>query len=179
MPTERSDWHSYGPGLSRGLGLEALLAGLGLGLENPKPRPAQAGPKPGPPGQAGPWDSLDRASGTKKCDEHVRGGLRRARALVLLLRYSKPSVARADFRAFAPRQRWWNRKRLATGYGPPTSCWHFVRTAPLLRRLRIPSCPSSPPRSLGRRAFPSPSTGFTLLDRIVTRGAFGSLKPKY
>ncbi|KAF8186186.1 hypothetical protein K438DRAFT_1936861 [Mycena galopus ATCC 62051] len=43
-----------GPGLSRGLGLEALLAGLGLGLENLKPRPAQAGPKPGPPGQAGP-----------------------------------------------------------------------------------------------------------------------------
>ncbi|KAF8160113.1 hypothetical protein K438DRAFT_1776654 [Mycena galopus ATCC 62051] len=43
-----------GPGLGRGLGLEALLAGLGLGLKNLKPRPAQARPRPGPPGQAGP-----------------------------------------------------------------------------------------------------------------------------
>ncbi|KAJ7876457.1 hypothetical protein B0H14DRAFT_3436545 [Mycena olivaceomarginata] len=37
---------------------EALLKGLGLGLRNLKPEPAQAGPKPGAPGQAGPATSL-------------------------------------------------------------------------------------------------------------------------
>ncbi|KAJ6458812.1 hypothetical protein C8R45DRAFT_942655 [Mycena sanguinolenta] len=43
---------------SPGLGLEALFAGLGLGLVNLKSRPPQAGPKPGLPGQAGPYDSV-------------------------------------------------------------------------------------------------------------------------
>ncbi|KAJ6496337.1 hypothetical protein C8R45DRAFT_1132464 [Mycena sanguinolenta] len=46
------------PGLSLSLGLEALSEGLGLGLRFLKPKPAQAGPKPGLPGQAGPLDSL-------------------------------------------------------------------------------------------------------------------------
>ena len=47
-----------GPGLSLSLGLEALSESLGLGLRFLKPKPAQAGPKPGLPGQAGPLDSL-------------------------------------------------------------------------------------------------------------------------
>ncbi|KAJ7247458.1 hypothetical protein C8J57DRAFT_1240786 [Mycena rebaudengoi] len=43
-----------------GPGLEALSegSGSGLGLQNPEPKPAQAGPRPGLLGRAGPWASL-------------------------------------------------------------------------------------------------------------------------
>ncbi|KAJ6475380.1 hypothetical protein C8R45DRAFT_935008 [Mycena sanguinolenta] len=55
------------PGLSLSLGLEALSEGLGLGFRFLKPKPAQAGPKPGLPGQAGPLDSLlGRRRSTRK-----------------------------------------------------------------------------------------------------------------
>ncbi|KAJ7927857.1 hypothetical protein B0H13DRAFT_1860903 [Mycena leptocephala] len=37
---------------------QALSAGSGSGLKNLKPEPAQARPKPGISGQAGPWASL-------------------------------------------------------------------------------------------------------------------------
>ncbi|KAJ6553393.1 hypothetical protein B0H19DRAFT_1263768 [Mycena capillaripes] len=59
MPTECSvKLYNEAPAQARASGLARASPGLGLGLKNLKPRPAQARPKPGYPGQAGPGTSL-------------------------------------------------------------------------------------------------------------------------